>query len=399
MAEVAGPLVEHVEGMSDAAARVHRIDTVIVGGGQTGLAVGYHLARADRRFVILDAHPRVGDAWRKRWDSLRLFTPAKFNGLPGMPCPSTNAMQVVHKDAMANYLEAYARRFDLPVVGSCRVQRLTKEGQHYRVDCGADVYVADNVVVAMAGYQRPYTPGFASKLAEDTVQLHSSAYKNSRQLRPGSVLVVGTGNSGADIAMELSSDWSVWLSGRDVGEIPFRIDTGFALRLGIPMVRFLGHHILCVHNPIGRKIRPKFLKTTSPRVRVKMRDLLDAGVKRVPRVAGVREGKPVLEDGQVVDVDNVVWCTGYESGFRDWIDLPIFASDGKLIHERGLVDGHPGLFFAGQKFQTSATSDTVTGMPRDARFIADAVCRRTQAHLDEAPTSTLRAAEAHASGT
>src|SRR5581483_1342579 len=179
-----------------------RFDVIVIGGGQAGLSVGYCLARAGVRFVILDAQARVGDTWRARWDSLRLFTPAKFDSLVGMPFPAPrNAFPTKHE--MADYLESYAARFRLPVQSGVRVERLYRRGAQFVAQSGSREFEAARVVVAMANWQRPRLPPFAAALCPDIVQLHSRDYRNPRQLQLGGVLVVGAGNSGAEIAMEV----------------------------------------------------------------------------------------------------------------------------------------------------------------------------------------------------
>ena len=199
-------------------------DVIVIGGGQAGLSVGYHLARAGVRFVILDANERIGDSWRKRWDSLRLFTPAKFDGLAGMPFPAPrNSFPT--KDEMADYLEAYAARFRLPVRSGVRVERLFKRGARYVVKAGALELEADQVVVAMASYQRPKVPAFAAALSSEIVQMHSTDYRNLAQLQPGGVLIVGAGNSGAELAMETArGGHQTWIVGQ--GHRPRSVSTG-----------------------------------------------------------------------------------------------------------------------------------------------------------------------------
>jgi putative flavoprotein involved in K+ transport len=372
-----------------------RIETLIIGGGQAGLSVAYQLARQKRPFLVLDAHERVGDAWRKRWDSLRLFTPARYDGLPGASFPASGSSYIT-KDQMADFLEEYAQMFDIPIRTSERVERLSRQGELYRLETTKGVYLADNVVVAMASYQKPKIPQFARDLDPNIVQLHSLHYKNSAELPEKDTLVVGTGNSGAEIALELSKTRSVSLSGRDGMEVPFRIETPFANLFGIPMVRFIGHHILNLGTPMGRKVAPKLKHEAAPRVRVKMRDVVAAGVKRVPRVAGVEAGLPVLEDGRVMDVACVVWCTGFTPGFS-WIDLPIFDPGAtEPRHTRGVVAEQPGLYFVGLHFQHAATSTTVTGVHRDASYVVGHLDRtmREKSRLlpARAPTSPLTTA-------
>jgi putative flavoprotein involved in K+ transport len=363
------------------------IETVIIGGGQSGLSVGYHLAKAGRPFVILDAAERTGDSWRKRWDSLLLFTPARYNGLPGMPFPARRD-EFVTKDAMADYLEAYRDRFGLPVRHSVTVEGLRRQGSRFMVSFGDGDIVADNVVVAMANFQTPRVPAFAKALDPGIVQLHSSGYKNPSQLQDGSVLVVGAGNSGADIAMEVAKSHPTWMAGKEPGAVPFRIEPFVARNFLVSVVRFVGHHVLTVRTPIGRKVRPKFMASGTPLVRVKPKDLVDSGIHRVARVAGVRDGRPVLEDGEVLDVANIVWCTGFRPGFS-WIDLPIFGDGQEPQHESGIVSTQPGLYFVGLHFEYAATSDTVTGMQRDAHRVAKHLLARTATTSGRVPSLSV----------
>jgi putative flavoprotein involved in K+ transport len=358
-------------------ARVERMQTVVIGGGQAGLSVGYHLARLGLPFVILDAGRRVGDAWRNRWDSLRLFTPNRFNGLAGMPFPSA-PHAFATKDEMADYLEAYARHFNLPVRTGMRVDRLTRQDGRFLVEAGDRAFEAENVVVAMASFQRPVVPAFASGLDSGIVQIHSLDYRGPDQLAPGGVLLVGAGNSGADIAMELAPHRATWLSGRDTGHIPFRIE-GLAARLLLVrlVLRVLFHRILTVDTPIGRRVRSKVLRVGGPLIRVKPRDLLAAGVKRVPRTVGVRHGSPLLEDGRVLDVANVIWCTGFDPGFS-WIDLPVLIKRGEPRHEGGVVPSMPGLYFVGLHFLYAMSSTMIHGVGRDAGRVARAIAARAR---------------------
>ncbi len=353
-----------------------RVETVIIGGGQAGLSVGYSLAKRNLPFVILDADDRIGDSWRQRWDSLRLFTPARYDGLTGMPFPAP-AHSFPTKNEMADYLEAYATRFELPVRNGITVDKLSREGERFLVGSADRRYEADNVVVAMADYQRPRVPEFAPELNGDIVQLHSSEYRNSTQLREGGVLIVGAGNSGSEIAMELAAKHPIWMSGKGTGHIPFRIE-GLAGRLLLVrlVLRILFHRVLNVSTPIGRKARPKILSGGGPLIRVKPKDMAAVGIKRVPRTVGVRGGLPVLEDDEVLDVANVIWCTGFHPGFS-WIELPVLGQ-GEPMHERGLVATEPGLYFVGLTFLYALSSSMVHGVGRDAERIAKAIESRTR---------------------
>ena len=299
---------------------------MVVGGGQAGLSVGYHLARQGIGFVILDANERIGDAWRKRWDSLRLFTPAKYNALDGLPFPGP-AGSFSTKDEVADYLETYATRFDLPVRTGVRVKRLCRHGTRFVLDAGDRRFEADNVVVAMGSYQVPRSPEFAAGLDPDIVALHAGGYRNVAQLREGRVLVVGAGNSGAEIALDVATSHPTWLAGTEPGRVPFRTDNALARHALLPLLfRVIGHRVLTVGTPIGRRMRAKQLAHAAPVVRVKPADLAAAGVERVSRVIGTRDGYPLLSDGRVLPIENVIWCTGFYPDFS-WIDLPVFGPE------------------------------------------------------------------------
>jgi putative flavoprotein involved in K+ transport len=354
------------------AAHSEHFDTVIIGGGQAGLATGYHLAKRDLPFVILDANERIGDAWRKRWDSLRLFTTARYDGLQGWRFPAP-ALSFPTKDEMADYLEAYAARFELPVRTGVEVDRLSREGDRFLITSGDRQFEAKHVVVATGAHQMPKLPVFADELHSSIMQLHSSQYRNPSQLQEGAVLVVGAGNSGAEIAFELSRTHPTYLSGKPSGQLPVRHGPA-AARFVLPVVRFVGHHVLTLGTPIGRKVQPRFISHSAPLVRVKLKDLAAAGVEQVPRTVSIEDGRPALEDGRVLDVSNVIWCTGFREEFP-WIDLPIFDENQRPLHERGVVAGEPGLYFVGMPFQYSALSDVLPGVGRDAEYIATHIAR------------------------
>jgi putative flavoprotein involved in K+ transport len=189
------------------------------------------------------------------------------------------------------------------------------------------------------------------------------------------VLIVGVGNSGADIALEVARTHQTWLSGKESGHVPFRIETFAGRFILVRIVRFIGHHVLTVATPIGRRLRPTLRFQAAPLIRVKPKDLVAAGIERVARVSGVKNGRPVVDDGRALDVANVIWCTGFSNGFS-WIDLPIFGGDGEPIYDRGIVSNLPGLYFVGLNFLYAMTSDTVSGVPRDAKRAVDAIVRR-----------------------
>ena len=349
-----------------------RCETVIIGAGQAGLSVGYHLKRLRRPCMILDAHDRIGDSWRERWESLRLFSPNRYNGLNGMPFPGPD-FDFATKDEMADYLEAYAARFALPVRTGTRAERVERSGAGYIVHTSAGPIETRNVVVAMATFQQPRVPSCAHELKPGIVQLHSSEYRNLSQLQPGPVLIAGAGNSGAELAREVVTQHETWVAGRDVGQLPFRIEGTpsrlFLLRL---MFRVIFHRVLTMSTPMGRKVRAKVLHIGGPLIRTRSHHLAAAGVQRVPRITGARDGLPLLADGRVLDVANVIWCTGFEPGFS-WIDLPVFDEHGLPRHQRGVVASAPGLYFVGLHFLYALSSTMIHGVGRDAAYIARAI--------------------------
>lgn len=349
------------------------IDTIVIGGGQAGLMVGYELKQRSRDFVILDAGARTGDAWRNRWDSLLVFNPARDLHLPGLKLP-VKGDSFVGKDVVADYLEEYARFHQLPIRHNARVKRVSRSDDGYVVETADLTLYSDNVVVAMSDDQIPKVPSFAPDLDPEIVQLHSSQYKNPSQLQDGSVLVVGLGNSGADIGLEVSRSHSTFIAGKESAHVPFRIEPWFARNVLVRLVRFVMVKVLNTSTPIGRRARPKMIQMAAPLVRVKPKDL-EAVAERVGRVTGVVDGKPQLDDGRVLEVSNVIWCTGFSAGFT-WIDLPVFDDEGRPRHQRGIVHDQPGFYFVGLNFLHSVWSETLTGMQIDARYVVR--------HLDSA---------------
>ena len=356
-----------------------RVETVVVGGGQAGLSVGYHLQQLGRPFVILDGAQRIGDSWRNRWDSLRLFTAARFNGLDGMPFPAP-PWSFPPKDAMGDYLEGYAAHFKLPVQSGVRVERVARNGDGFVVSAGERRFHANNVVVAMSNFQEPRVPSFAADLDPRIVQIHSSAYRGPSQLRPGSVLVVGAGNSGAEIGFETVRTHETTVSGRHPGHVPFRIASPIARAILPVLFRVVFHHILSVDTPPGRKLRPKATTRGGPLIRVRPREMEAAGIVRVPRTVGTRDGLPLLEDGRVLDVSNVIWCTGFEPGFS-WIDVP-GCGPGEPAHQSGIMPDVPGLYFVGLHFLHAMSSVMIHGVGRDARRIARHIDQHRRADRD-----------------
>lgn len=343
---------------------VERVDTIVIGGGQAGLAMGYYLARQGCNFVILDAHKRIGNSWRTRWDSLRLFTMARYDGLPGMPFPAP-WNHLPSKDEMADYLEAYAAHFHLPVRLNTPVDALDRDGQRYLVTAGDQCFEARRVVVATGPFHMPRIPTFASMLDPAIQQFHSRAYRHPDQLPDGDVLVVGMGNSGVEIALELAQTRRTWLSGQATGHLP-----QIRNRLVNRFYWWLVHRVLTVDRWLGRRFKAVATRGGAPLIGVSEQGIERAGIKRVPRTIGVKKGLPLVGDGRVLEVAGVVWATGLVQDFR-WIRLPVFDDAGTPVHYRGIVEREPGLYFLGLPFLYTLTSHLVGGVGRDAAYIAD----------------------------
>ncbi|WP_175347770.1 NAD(P)-binding domain-containing protein [Cellulomonas humilata] len=345
---------------------VENVQTVVIGGGQAGLAASHELSGRGLPHVVLEGGARIGDSWRHRWDSLRLFTPARYDGLPGRPFPG-DPWSLPTKDAFADYLEAYAADLRVPVRTGVRVRRVSRSGADLLVEADGGTWRAQNVVVA-AGFDRvPRVPAFASAVRRDVVQLDAVSYRGPHQVGPGDVLVVGAGNSGADIALELATTHRTFLSGRHPGQIPWRIEQPLARPLN-RIAFWAFSHVLTTGTPIGRRARADVLAHSGPLIRVKSRDLAAAGVQRVPRTTGVRDGLPALDDGRTMDVSTIVWCTGFDPD-HSWIDLPVLDGVGSPTHDRG-VTTEPGLYFLGLVFQYALASSMINGVGADAAFVA-----------------------------
>jgi putative flavoprotein involved in K+ transport len=358
-----------------------KFDTIVIGAGQAGLSAGYHLAKRGKPFVILDAADRVGGSWQNRWDSLTLFTPSIRDSLPGRSIGGDYRFPT--KDELLDYLERYVAEFDLPVRLGVHVDGLFREGAGFRVTAGAQAYDADHVILATGAHRAPHRPAFGDELSADIVQLHSADYRNPGQLAPGPVLLVGAGNTGAEIAMDLAPTHKVLLAGRNVGEIPIDI-RGWQGRVMFPVLWWVWEHILTERSKPGRKVQAeRFEGHGDPWIRQKEKDIEQAGVERTSRITGIVDGRPRNEDGEVLDVANVIWCTGFEKDFA-WIDLPGLDSSGRLANERGAVEGQPGLYVLGQEFQYMFNSHTVGGVGKDAAYVVQ--------QLDHEPAAVTVAA-------
>ena len=372
------PWTNHTTGR-DTMQTTETIETVVIGGGQAGLATARELLERGHECVVLERNGAVGDGWRQQYDSLRLYSAAGVDGLPGLPFPG-DPRSFPGKDDVAAYLQSYAAHFRLPVRLGVRVERLAAaaDGDGFVVTTDRGTIACRNVVVATGTFGRaPNVPELAGGLDPSILQLHSSEYRRPSQLRDGSVLVVGASHSGCDIAYELAESRTTVLAGRDCGQIPVRWDSR-AIHVVFPFLLFAWRHVLTRRTPMGRKAMTDVRHHGGPMLRVKREDLAARGVERhVERVVGVTDGLPTLADGTVVDAANVIWATGFAQRF-DWIDLPVIGDDGWPREYRGVAQGVDGLFFCGLAFQYAFASMVLPGVGRDAAYVADRIVRRSR---------------------
>ena len=357
-----------------------QIDTIVIGAGQAGLSAGYHLSKRRLPFAILDADARIGDHWRDRWDSLRLYSPARYDSLPGMRFPAPSSHWPTSRE-MADYLEAYARRFALPVWSGTRVDHVEPmDGSFVVSTSNGGRLAARQVIVATGPFRQPNMPAFAAALDPSIRQLHSHDYKGPAQLSPGAVLVVGLSHSGADIAFEAANaGHRTILSGKSHGQLPIQVTDRKRAMLGWPIVEFMFGHVLTMRTPMGRRMRSEVRTGGGPLIRVRLGDLDRAGVERHDaKTVSVRGGRPMLADGTVLDVTNVIWATGYRPDYA-FIAAPIVGEDGWPIEERGVSPTVPGLYFLGIPFQYAFSSMLVAGAGRDAGYVVQRVADRVQA--------------------
>jgi len=338
--------------------------TIIIGAGQAGLAAGYYLKKTGEDFIILDEKARIGDSWRLRWDSLKLFTPAQYDGLPGFPFPSPYGT-CPGKNEMADYLEKYAEKFAIPVQTNTKVVELSKVSDYFEVTTSTGKFQSNNIIVTTGTNPVANIPSFAKELNKEIIQVHSSNYKNPQSFMAESTLVVGAGVSGVEIALELSVSRKVIISGNPTPHIP---DVIFKYA-GKPYWWF-ANHILTTGTPIGRKVKQKILHGGAPLISVSFDDIKNAGIEHLPRLSGIKNGFPQLEDGQVIQISSIVWATGFKPDFS-WVKLDITDDTGWSVTKRGVIDKFKGLYFIGMLFQYGLTSGLVGGVGRDAEFVVN----------------------------
>ncbi|HSE70338.1 MAG TPA: NAD(P)-binding domain-containing protein [Nocardioidaceae bacterium] len=344
------------------------LDTLVVGAGQAGLAMAWHLAQRDQRFLVVDGAPELGHSWRSRWDSLRLFSPTQYDGLPGMPFPAP-ADSYPGKDEVADYLREYATRFELPVLLGTAVARLERTAAGFTAHTAQGPLRARRVVVATGAFQRPAVPEVATGLGPEVTQLHSSAYRNPGQVPAGRVLVVGAGNSGLQIAEELAATHPVVVS---AGSRPASLPQRFLGRDLFWWMTRLGMLERTADSGLARRLRARGdLVIGSSR-----RRLRHAGVEFRPRVVAASGAEVRFADGTSDRPAAVVWATGFRSD-HTWIDVPGVLRDGSVVHRRGITDV-PGLYFLGLPWQRTRGSSLLGFVQHDAAWLAEQMAARQE---------------------
>jgi putative flavoprotein involved in K+ transport len=336
------------------------VEVAVVGGGQTGLAMGYFLKRQGRRFAILERAGEIGPAWRGRWDSLELFTPRRYSALPGLPFPG-DPDGYPTRDDVVEYLERYAETFDLPIELNSDVRELRAAEGRFALEVDGQTRTADQVVVATGPFQAPYVPDLAERLDPGVFQTHAVGYRRASDLPAGTALVVGGGNTGFQIAKELAATHKVALS---IGSRQKPLPQGIAGRdlfWWLTKSRLLS---TTVESRLGSRLRQReMLIGSSPR---ELRRHYE--VELQPRAIGASGRTIRFEDGSELEVDAVIWATGYRPDYA-WLKLPIFDADGRLRHRRGVTDV-PGLYFLGLTWQHTRGSALIGFVKDDAEFIA-----------------------------
>lgn len=343
-------------------------DVVVIGGGQAGLSMGYYLKQTSLTFMILDNQKSVGDVWRKRYDSLILFTPRAYSSLPGLTLKGDPA-GFPTKDEIADYLEKYACTFDLPIQSNCHVKRLQKENELFIISTNEGTVIkTKKVVIATGPFHTPRIPAFARELPEHVVQLHSSQYKNKNQLNEGRVLIVGGGNSGAQIAVELSRDHETYLSvSQKPRFIPLTIGNKsffwWCEKLGILQANrdsFIAKKVQGQPDPIfGFELKER---------------IKNQKIKLKGRTVSIEKDELLFVDQTKIKVQNVIWATGYTQDYS-WIEVPgLFDQYGKVKHDRGITE-MDGLYFLGMPWQHRRGSALLLGVGDDAEYLAQQISK------------------------
>jgi putative flavoprotein involved in K+ transport len=359
-----------------------KLDVLIVGAGQAGLALGYHLQKQKPplRFQLVEGNERIGDSWRKRYDSLTLFTPRAYSALPGLALPG-DPEGFAGKDEVADYLESYANHFKLPVITGTEIKSLERNnGGFLAITTTGAVIEARVVVLATGAFQKPAIPALASQLSEDVRQFTPESYKNAAQIPPGTVLVVGDGASGRDIARDLHATHNTLLATGHPRKLlpPYLLgkSTWWWLdKLGIS--RLSGESFL------GRKVKKA---DAFPGRGNTLKQLQDLGVFVLPKLVSAEGNRVTFSNGKFYEVSTVIWATGYRDN-SDWVAICEIKDElGNFIHRQG-ISPVPHFYFIGQPWQRSRGSALITGVGRDSQYLAEYIGKKLFAEAAQNQTS------------
>jgi putative flavoprotein involved in K+ transport len=342
----------------------HR-EVVVVGGGQAGLAIGYLLAQQGHDFTILDAATETAAAWRARWDSLKLFTPVRYDSLPGSAFPG-DPDSYPGRDQVVAYLDDYVRRFELPLELDSRVLAVRAANGGFRIELADRSYAADQVVITTGPFQVAFTPPVAAGLAAAVTEVHSSDYRRPGDLPDGPAIVVGGGNTGYQIAEELVRSREVHLAiGARQTPLPQRL-------LGRDVFRYL-QALKLMNKTVDSRLAQR-LKDRETLIGSSPRRARRQGIHLRPRVTGADGSTLTFADGTRQTAATVIWATGFRLD-HSFVELPVFDERGQVRHRRGVTDV-PGLYFLGLPWLHTRGSALLGWVKDDAQHVADRIAER-----------------------
>jgi putative flavoprotein involved in K+ transport len=357
-----------------------QVEVAIIGAGQAGLAAGYYLSQQNRNFVILEKAEQVGQAWRDRWDSLKLITPNPYNDLPGLSFPSQSIDFPTRNDVIS-YLENYAHKYQFPIEYSQSVNVLKSIDNGFRIEANTRTIEAQHVIVATGAFHKPFIPRFSSDLPDNINQIHSSQYRNPKQLAEGAVLIVGSGNSGVQIAKEISIHHKVYLSVGNSPTLPRQI-------WGRDLYWWL-NTLKVTRINVSSRLGKRFSKRPDSVVGINLQKLArENNIILLGHTQSASENHLLFSGGETIpisEIKTIIWASGFRSDYS-WIEIPVFNSNYQPFHRRG-VTPIKGLYFLGLRWQYRITSSLIGGIGEDAAYIANKIAASSIENIKINPVS------------